>query len=324
MRAAVVRQFGGPEAVSVERMPIPTPGPGEVLVRVHAASLNRLDVFERAGSHGTRPDLPHIPGRDVAGEVVAVGPLPDHDWSWLTPGSPVVGIGKGAHAEYAITWADLTLPWPPTLRAEEAAAIPTAGRSAYDALMRCAQVRAGEDVLVIAGGSGVGTFAIQIARACGCSVVTTVGSPAARDRALALGATAVLLHYNDDIVDGVKRLTDGHGVHVVLDHVGAPVWNAAIRALRPFGRFVTTGVTAGPRVELHLGRMFTSGITVAGVGRPPRHVVRGALEGVLNHAARGAIRPVLAGSWELADVEEAHRFLEAGGHFGKCVLSIAS
>lgn len=304
-------------------VPDPAPGPTDVLIRVKAAALDRVDVYWREGSHGMRVTPPHIGGRDVAGTVVAVGEAAQRTYPDLVPGADVVAIGRrGTHAELAVVPAVWTLPLPPGCSYEEAAAVPTAGRSAYDALVNRAAIRPGEDVLIFAGGSGVGSFGIQIARAAGCRVITTVGRSEKRSRALDLGAVAVIDHYREDIVTRIRDLTAGAGVHVVLDHVGAPVFAAAIRSLRPFGRYVTTGVTAGHLAELHLGRVFEHGLSVLGVGRPDEQRVRQVLTELFRLVAQGSVGPVVHEVFPLDRIAEAHRLMESSDFFGKIVLSV--
>jgi len=323
MRAAYHTTQGGTDVLRVGELPDPAPGPTDVLIRVKAAALDRVDVYWREGSHGMRVTPPHIGGRDMAGTVVALGEVARRTYPELSPGDDVVAIGvRGAHSELAIAPAVWTFPLPAGCSYEQAAAIPTAGRSAYDALINRAAIRPGEDVLVFAGGSGVGSFGIQIARAAGCRVITTVGRSEKRRPALGLGATAVIDHYRDDIVTRVRELTSGDGVHVVLDHVGAPVFTAAIRSLRPGGRYVTTGVTAGHLAELHLGQVFEKGLSVLGVGRPDEQRVRQVLGEVLRLVERGSVTPVVHGVFPLDGIAEAHKVMELSDFFGKIVLSV--
>ena len=167
MRAAFNAEIGGPEVLQVGELPDPTCGPNDVLIRVRASSLDRLDIYSREGSHGVKRQLPHIAGRDIAGDIVELGSAASRAFPRLAIGQAVVALGtEGAHCELANAPALLVFPIPGALSYQQAAAIPTAGRSAYDALANRARIQAGEDVLVIAGGSGVGSFGIQIA-ACG-------------------------------------------------------------------------------------------------------------------------------------------------------------
>ncbi|ONH23636.1 quinone oxidoreductase family protein [Pseudofrankia asymbiotica] len=323
MRAAFHSEVGDVGVLQVGDRPDPVCGPNDVLIRVHASSLDRLDLYSREGSHGVRRSLPHIGGRDVAGDVIELGSEVAKSPGGLVVGQPVVALTSGgAHSEFAAAPGLLTFPKPEALSYESAAAIPTAGRSAYDGLVNRARILAGEDVLVVAGGSGVGTFAIQIARASGCRVITTVGSPEKVAPALELGASDVINHYTEDVAAQVKELTGGQGVHVVLDHVGAPMWNACFGSLRPYGRFVTTGVTAGASAQLHLGRLFTSGVALHGVGRPDDYQVRAVMLRLLDIIDKGLVTPVVHATFPLDDIRAAHEMLESSSFFGKVVLTM--
>jgi NADPH:quinone reductase len=314
--------LGGVDVLEFGDLPEPVCGPNDVLINVRASSLDRLDVFSREGSHGVKRALPHIGGRDIAGDIAEIGPEAQRQFPTLERGQQVVALGDGAQSQRAVAPALLTFPLPAHLSYEQAAAIPTAGRSAYDALANRARIRAGEDVLVIAGGSGVGSFGIQIARAAGCRVFTTVGGSAKVAPALELGATAAIDHYEDDIAARVNELTGGAGVHVVLDHVGGPVWDAAFASLRPYGRFVTTGVTAGSRASLHLGQLFTKGVELHGVGRPDNHYLRNVMLGLLRLVDLELVTPVVHAVVPLSEIRRAHEMMEASSFFGKIVLSV--
>jgi NADPH:quinone reductase-like Zn-dependent oxidoreductase len=322
MRAAFFEELGDVDVLQVGEQPDPVCGPNDVLVSVRASSLDRLDIYGREGSHGVNRRLPHIGGRDIAGDIVALGAEVGRRFPHLQVGRPVVALGDGAHAALAVAPALLTFPLPSRLSYEEAAAIPTAGRSAYDALVNRARIQAGEDVLVMAGGSGVGSFGIQIAHASGCRVITTVGSDDKRDPALELGAVAVIDHYQEDVAARVRELTDGQGVHVVLDHVGAAVWDAAFASLRPWGRFVTTGVTAGARATLHLGQLFTKGVELHGVGRPDDYKLRQIMTGLLRLVDIGHVTPVVHATLPLDEIRTAHEIMEASSFFGKIVITV--
>jgi len=319
MRAAFIETRGGPEALKVGPRPDPKPGPNDVLIRVRASSLDRLDIYSREGSHGVMRQLPYIGGRDIAGDILEIGSEARSAYPDLAVGQPVVALGAGAHAEIATAPAMLTFALPPTCDYAAAAAIPTAGRSAYDALVNRARIQAGEDVLVIAGGSGVGSFGIQIARAAGCRVITTVGAPGKFELASRLGAEPIN-HYEENVAERVRALTGGRGVDVVLDHVGAPMWDAAFKSLADGGRFVTTGVTAGHMAQIHLGQLFTRGLELHGVGRPDDARLRRIMLGLLRLVANGQVAPVVHAVLPLSEIANGHRMLEASSFFGKIVI----
>ena len=283
--------------------------------------MDRLDIYGREGSHGVKRPLPHIGGRDIAGEIVEIGAEAAGKYPGIAAGAAVVACGTAAHSQFAVAPALLAFPLPRGCSFVQAAAIPTAGFSAYNALANRARIKAGEDMLIVAGGSGVGSFGIQIARAAGCRVLTTVGSEDKIAKAEALGAE-VINHYKEDVAARVRELTGGEGVHVVLDHVGAPMWRAAMDSLRPYGRFVTTGVTAGHLAQIHLGQVFVKGIEIHGVGRPDDYQIRGIMQGLLALVDKGLVKPVVHAEVPLAQIADAHRMMEASTFFGKIVITM--
>ena len=298
-------------------LPDPEPGPHDVLIQVKATSMDRVDVYWREGSHGMKLRWPqHVGGRDIAGVVESVG----SQVTTVAAGARVVASGERTHATLALAPAELTFPLPDGISFEAGGATPTAGRSAHQALIEKAQVQAGETVLVMAAGSGVGSFGIQIARAMGCRVIATAGSADKRAQAVALGAEVAIDHYTDDIVTAAREATDGRGVDVVLDHVGTPVFAAAVRSLAPEGRFVTCGVTAGHMGELHLGQLFVKGITLLGVGRPDNQRIAATMKGLLAMIAHDQVSPVIAATFGLDEIAQAHRLMESSDFFGKIVL----
>jgi NADPH2:quinone reductase len=326
MRAAFHREQGGIEVLQVGVLPDPSPGPDDVLVRVLASSLDRVDLYFRTGANGMRlpADGPHIGGRDVAGVIERVGTAAADRYPELVPGLPVVGVAvRSAHAELVVVPAALVFPLPTGSSYESAAAIPTAGRTAYDGLMNRGSLSPGERVLVIAGSSGVGSFGIQIARAAGASVIATVGATWKAAHARSLGAGEVINHYTEDVAARVRELTAGEGVDVVLDPVGAATFPAAMKSLRREGRYVTTGVTAGHHADIHLGKVFERGLTVTGVGRPSNERIRDVMQKLLALVATGEVRPAVHAVLPLDRIGEAHQLLESSAVFGKVVIAVA-
>ncbi|MCQ3811582.1 MAG: zinc-binding dehydrogenase [Acidimicrobiia bacterium] len=318
MRAAYHESQGGLEVLRVGELPDPEPGPGDALIQVKATSMDRVDVYWREGSHGMKLRWPqHVGGRDISGVVKAVG----SQVRTVAVGDRVVASGERTHATLALAPADLTFPLPDGISFEAGGATPTAGRSAHQALIEKAQIQSGETVLVMAAGSGVGSFGIQIARAMGCRVIATAGTAEKRAQAIEMGAELAIDHYTDDIVDAVREATSGRGVEVVLDHVGTPVFAAAVRSLAPEGRFVTCGVTAGHIGELHLGQLFVKGITLMGVGRPDNQRIAATMRGLLAMIAQGQVTPEIAAVFHLEEIAEAHRLMESSEFFGKIVLA---
>lgn len=315
MKAVYLTETGAPEVLQFGELPEPSLGPNEVLIRVRACSLNRLDVFTREGSHGTRITPPHVLGGDVAGEVVQVGEAVEK----IQPGAQVIANGRGGYAELAVAPSDRVYPLPKGCTFNQGATFPVAGLTAWQMVMNRACVRPGESVFITAAGSGVSTFAIQLCRTLGARVITTASSPEKLEKARALGAEAGIDYTREDILERVRAFTGGEGVDVVLEHVGTPVWDACFEGLKPGGRFVTCGVTAGHRVELHLGRVFARALTIMGVGRGTPEDMRAFLKVV----QQGKVQGIVSQVFPLAQAIEAHRMMEASSFFGKLVLNPA-
>ena len=313
MKAVYLTETGSPEVLQFGELPEPSVGPNDVLIRVRACSLNRLDVFTREGSHGTRITPPHVLGGDVAGEVVQVGEAVES----IQPGAQVIANGRGGYAELAVAPSDRVYPLPKGCTFNQGATLPVAGLTAWQMVMNRACVRPGESVFITAAGSGVSTFAIQLCRTLGARVITTASSPEKLEKARALGAEAGIDYTREDILERVRAFTGGEGVDVVLEHVGTPVWDACFEGLKPGGRFVTCGVTAGHRVELHLGRVFSRALTIMGVGRGTPDDMRAFLKVV----QQGKVQGIVSQVFPLAQAVEAHRMMEASSFFGKLVLN---
>jgi len=285
---------------------------------MRASSLDRVDLYWREGSHGMKLRWPqHVGGRDVAGVVVEVGDSVGH----VAVGDRVVASSERTHAELVLAPGSLTLALPEDVSFEAAGASPTAGRSAYAALVDKAKVTSTDTVLVIAAGSGVGSFGMQIALGTGCRVIATAGSSEKRQRALGMGADVVLDHYRDDLSQAVLAATDGRGVDVVLDHAGAPVFAACVDAMAPGGRFVSCGVTAGHRADIHLGKLFVKGLSLMGVGRPNDEEMRAHLSGLFEMIADRRVAPQIQATYSLDDIASAHDMLAGRDCFGKVVLT---
>ena len=340
MRAVYLERFGGPDVLTFGDRPAPNPKPGEALVRVRACGINHLDLWVRAGLTGLEPEMPHILGNDVVGEITELGAGVTH----LSPGAktlvnPTLSCGhcpacangddnlcrsydvlgrrrNGGYAEFVSVPAANCLPFPENLSWEEAAAVPLVFLTAWHMLVTRARVRAGEDVLVIGAGSGVGSAAVQIARLHGARVIATAGTAAKLERARALGAHDAIDHATEDVAARARALTGKKGVDVVFEHVGGPVFEAAVRALARDGRLVTCGDTIGSKVTLDLDLLFGRHLTLLGswMGR------RSDLNEALKHVAAGTLKPVVDSVLPLAEARRAHERLEARDTFGKLVL----
>ena len=316
MKAAYITETGDPDVLTYGDLPEPTlASPNDVLVHVHATSLNRRDIFAREGSHGTRPTrFPYIPGLDLAGEVLAAGSAVTR----FKPGDRVMGEGSGTYAEVARGRDDSLALMPASLSYEEAAAIPTVFSAAYHMLICRSHLGVGETMLVMAGGSGVGSAAIQIGAAMSARIITTASSQQKLERAKNLGAHIGINYKDEDFAARVREETGGEGVDLVFEHIGTPVWEGCFASLKRGGRLVTCGVTAGHLVTLHLGQLWTRDLTLIGTAQRPAEDIADIVRLVSQGTFRGVVDSVLP----LEAAMEAHRRLEASDFFGKIVLSI--
>ena len=340
MKAVYFERYGGPDVLTYGERPAPQPDAGEALIRVRACAVNRLDLWVRTGLPGLKPEMPHVLGNDVVGEVVAVGAGVHHVREGeKTLVNPTLSCGtcaacaagddnlcrsydvlgrrrNGGYAEFVAVPAVNCLPYPENLSWEQAAAVPLVFLTAWHMLVTRARVRAGEDVLVIGAGSGVGSAAVQIARLHGARVIATAGSAAKLALARSLGAHETIDHTKEDIGARTRSLTGKKGVEVVVEHVGGPVFEAAVAALARDGRLVTCGATIGGKVSLDVNLLFGRHLALLGswMGR------RSDLNDALRHLASGALKPVVDSVLPLAEARRAHERLEARQSFGKVVL----
>ncbi|MCC6989445.1 MAG: zinc-binding dehydrogenase [Acidobacteria bacterium] len=339
MRAARFHSHGGPEVLRYEDAPDPAPATGDVLVRVRACALNHLDLYQRRGLERVTIPFPHISGADVSGEVVAA---PGSEFAagtrvLLQPGLScgrcaaclsgldnmcarydVLGYqSDGGYAELVCVPAVNVVPIPDHISFVDAAAFPLTFLTAWHMLVGRAKVTAGETVLVLAGASGVGQAAIQLAKLFGARVIATAGSDAKRTRARELGADEVIDHYGADIAAEARRLTGKRGVDVVVEHVGQATWAKSVRALAPGGRLVTCGNTTGWDAAIDLRFLFSRQLSLLGSYMGTK--------GELLQAAplffAGRLRPLVDAVMPLAAAADAHRRLEAGDVVGKLVLT---
>lgn len=327
MKAVVISKPGGPEVLETRDIPEPVAGPDDLVVRVHAAGLNRADLLQRRGGYpqpGPKPEF-EVPGLEYAGEVSAVGSRVDG----FAVGDRVMGLlPGGGYAEYISTPDRLAMRIPPGLSWAEAGGTPEVYITAHDALRQCALV-AGESVLVHAAGSGVGVAATQIAKAMGASlVIGTAGSAEKLDAAAALGLDVGVNYHTQDFADEVLKATDGRGVDVILDVIGAPYWDQNMRALARLGRMVIVGLMGGAKLEVNLGVFAAKRVQVRGTtlrSRPLEEkalAVRAFEKSVLPHIASGRIHVPVDRTFPLEEVADAHRYLECNANFGKVVLEV--
>ena len=326
MRAIVIDAPGGPEVLQWREVPTPEPERGEVRVRVRATAVNRADLLQRMGLYPAPPDAPQqIPGMEFAGEVDAVGAGVS---AWKA-GDRVFGlVGGGAYAEQLIAHADCLARMPDQLSFTDAAAIPEAFITAWDALIEQAHLRAGETVLIHAVGSGVGTAAVQIARALGARVVGTARTADKLARARALGLDDGVCVEGGSFAPAVLRATGGRGADVVLDLVGGPYLSEDLACVAPRARIMLVGLLAGARAELDLGRLLHQRVQLTGTvlrSRPLEEKIA-AVQQLGRHLVplfeRGLLRPVIDRTFPLADAAAAHTYVASNAAFGKVVLAV--
>lgn len=341
MKATIFDEQGNINVLRVAEMPQPEPGPNEVVVRVHACGVNRLDIYSRTGRTRIAP-MPHISGSEVAGEITAlgegVGGLNMGQGVAIAPylfcgqcefcrsgeeaiclKGDIVGLGsQGGFAEYVRVPASSIVPLPQGVDYISAAAVGLATITAWHMLTKSAPITPGQDVLVHAGGSGIGSAAIQIAKLSGARrVITTVGSATKVEQALRLGADEVINYREQDFFQEVRRITSKRGVDVVVEHVGEQTWEKSVACLARGGRLVTCGATSGNDGKLNLWNLFAKEQTLIGSYGGTRHD----LAAVLNLLAAGRLLPVVHATFSLAEVGQAQQLLESREQFGKLIVT---
>ncbi|HLM56999.1 MAG TPA: zinc-binding dehydrogenase [Pyrinomonadaceae bacterium] len=340
MKAVFFEEHGGPEVLRHGERPDPTIRADEVLVEVRACALNHLDVWARRGLPGVEIPLPHIPGNDVAGVVRERGELVD----WVAPGDevmlqPGVSCGHcheclrgadnlcpryqilgyqraGGYAELVAAPAVNCIPKPASLSWEEAAALPLVTVTAWHMLVTRARVEPGEDVLIHAAGSGVGSIGIQVAKLRGARVIATAGSDEKLEKARALGADEVVNYTRADWPKEVRRLTEKRGVDVVFEHTGAETWPGSILCLKRDGRLVTCGATSGFDARTDLRQVFYRHLSLLGSFMGSKAELLDAMKFV----ERGRLRAVVDRALPLSEARRAHELIEDRAQFGKLVL----
>ena len=359
MNAVVIRQHGGREVLHLEDVPRPTPGRGEALVRVAAVGLNRMDIFTRQGLNGPgvrAVHLPHVPGGEFAGTVVELGTPPDdvvpppgeaRYAGPIEPGDRVVAypglscgrcrycragetslckeyriFGEdvwGAMAEYVTIPRANLLRLPDHVPLTEAAAAPVALTTAWRMLMTVAGLRLGETVLIIGASGGVATAALQIAAAAGAKVIAATRSSEKEARLRQLGVERVIDYAQPGWSAQVISATDGEGVQVVVDAIGAPTWRESIRSLAPGGRMVICGATGGDQPEISIRELYQSQRQILGAPMGGWNDFVQAMDTFFS----GRIHPVIDRELPLQAIGEAHRRMEEQQHFGKIVLRVS-
>ncbi|MFZ5802688.1 MAG: zinc-binding dehydrogenase [Candidatus Omnitrophota bacterium] len=342
MLAVYFDEHGGTEKLRHGYVNRPRPGRREVLIKVRACALNHLDLWMLLGMRSVKIPLPHIPGCDVAGEVVECGPrtrgVPKNklvvaspgicprkspyfrtDWDSRDPHYEILGLqSNGGFAEYVKVPAANVLPVSSAWSPEEWASVPLVFITAWHMLVTQAQLKKKEKVLIHAAGSGVGSAAIQIAKHLGATVITTVGRPEKIAKAKALGADHVIPYQEKDFREEVFKITHGQGVEVALDHIGPATFAHSLACLQRKGRLVTCGVTSGPTVSFDLRLVFSRQLSILGC------YMGGFAEfkKVIALVKRKVLKPVVDKVYNLREAPEAFRRMESRDHFGKIVLKI--
>lgn len=323
MRQIEIRQPGGPEVMHVGEAARPRPGSGQVLIKVAAAGVNRLDCLQRAGHYPPPPGASPIPGLEVAGQVMEVGP----EVGDLQPGDAVCALlSGGGYAEWAVADAALCLPVPKGMDMAHAAALPEAAFTIWSMLWQRCALRAGETILVQGGSSGIGSFAVQLARAFGHTVLATAGSAEKCAAVSRLGASHVIDYQAQDFATAVLGLTDGRGVDVILDMVGGPYLARHLDCLAEDGRLAIIAFLGGTRGEINTAQLLKKRLTVTAStlrNREPAFkyaIARQLRQEVWPLLDAGLVMPLLHECLPLAEAPAAHVALEEGRVIGKLVL----
>jgi putative PIG3 family NAD(P)H quinone oxidoreductase len=325
MLAIEITRPGGPEVLVPVERPQPAIGSDEVLIRVQAAGVNRPDVLQRQGRYPPPPGAPDIPGLEVAGTIEEVG---DAVSRWRVGDSVCVLVAGGGYAEHCSAAAALCLPIPRGLDVLQAAAIPETTFTVWTNVFDRGRLKPGESILVHGGSSGIGTTAIQLARARGARVFATAGSAEKCRACLALGAEHAINYRETDFAAAVREITSGKGVDVILDIVGGEDFQRNLESLALEGRLVHIGQLGGARAQINLTPVLRNRLTITGSTLRPRSVPEKAAiaAAVREHVwplfESGAIRVPIHQTFPLREAAEAHRVMEASSHIGKLVLTV--
>ncbi|MFJ6022822.1 NAD(P)H-quinone oxidoreductase [Nocardiopsis alba] len=323
MHAIRIIEPGGPEVLAWSEVPDPVPGEGEVLVDVAATAVNRADVSQRQGNYPPPPGASEYPGLECSGTIVGSGPGVETT-GWAVGDRVCALLTGGGYAERVAVPVGQLLPIPKGMDPVEAAALPEVACTVWSNLVMAGRLRAGETILIHGGGSGIGTFAIQFARALGARVAVTAGSAEKLERCRELGAEITIDYRNESFSE---RMRAEGGADLVLDIMGGAYLGANLRSLTTGGRLVIIGLMGGRTAELDLGRMLVKRLSVQATtlrSRPAAEkaaIVSGVLEQVWPLVEKGDIRPVVDRALPLEDAAEAHRVMESSAHTGKILLT---
>jgi putative PIG3 family NAD(P)H quinone oxidoreductase len=323
MHAVVIAEPGDPDVLQWTEVDDPVPGPGDVLVDVVAAGVNRADLMQRMGFYPPPPGAPPYPGLECSGTIAATGPGVT---GWKQGDEVCALLAGGGYAEKVVVPAGQLLPKPRNIDLVSAAALPETTCTVYSTVFMTARLAAGEIFLVHGGGSGIGTTAIQLAKNAGATVAVTAGSQEKLDACKRLGADILINYREENFTEAIKRATDDHGADVILDIIGAAYLEGNVDALALDGRMVNIGLQKGSKAELDMGKLMRKRCTVAGAtlrGRPAEQkaeIVSAVTQHVWPLVEAGKVTPVIYRELPISEVAEAHRTMEASTHTGKIIL----
>lgn len=325
MRAIRIHGIGDPNVLRCEEAPNPEPGRNEVLVRLRAAAVNRVDILLREGRLPIGKSMPHILGTDGAGAVVrgSGGDARSGDRVLVT-GDTLGRLRDGTYAEFVAVPNSMVIPIPHEMRYEDAVATGTSTLTAWQAVVDRGGLMPGQWVLIHAAGSGVGVSAIQIAKLLGARVIATAGSDAKLDRARKLGADVVIHYGRGDFAAQARSITNNRGVEVVVDTVGGEIFRRSLECLAPGGRLVSLGMVGGSEVQVDLRKIIPRGISVVGLhaGALPPYQTADRYRQITQLVMQGRLHPVIDQVLPLAEAATAHQLLMQRQHFGKIILRI--
>jgi putative PIG3 family NAD(P)H quinone oxidoreductase len=324
MRAVTLPSFGGPEVLTLADVPDPVPGTGEVLLDVVATAVNRADTLQRMGFYNPPPGASPYPGLECSGRIAEVG---TDVAGWQVGDEVCALLSGGGYAEKVAVPAGQLLPVPHGVSLVDAAGLPEVTCTVWSNVFQLAALQPGEVLLVHGGTSGIGTMAIQLAARHAARVLCTVGSAEKAKRAEELGAERAIRYRDEDFVEVVRSVTDGHGADVILDNMGAKYLGRNVEALAVNGRLVVIGMQGGTRAELDIAALLQKRAAVHATSlraRPAAEkaaIVQSVLAGVWPAIEAGDVRPVIDRVLPLDQVAEAHRAMEESGHIGKILLT---
>jgi len=325
MRAITIPEPGGPEALVWSEVPDPVPGEGEVLVEVVASAVNRADILQRQGFYDPPPGASPYPGLECSGRVAAIGTGVS---GWAVGDEVCALLAGGGYAEKVVVPAGQLLPVPKGLDLREAAALPEVTCTVWSNVFMVSHLRPGETLLVHGGSSGIGTMAIQLAKAVGAKVAVTAGTRAKLDRCAELGADILVNYKEQDFVEEIRKATDGAGADVILDNMGAKYLDRNVRALAVNGRLAIIGMQGGIKGELNIAMLLSKRAAVSATSLRARplsektSIVAAVREHVWPLLDGGHVRPVVDRQIPMSDAAQAHRVVEESGHVGKVLLVV--